>query len=100
VVSLDTFGDPHLAAVLLKKYLRDLPEPVIPESLYPVVRRCPMPSSATDTTDPANVERDLAAIAYIRDVLLPQLPLCVYILLSHVLRTLLSFPRSSYINRP
>ncbi|KAJ7037499.1 hypothetical protein C8F04DRAFT_413549 [Mycena alexandri] len=85
VVSLDTFGDPHLAAVLLKKYLRDLPEPIIPENLYPVVRRCPMPSSSADTTDPANVERDLASIAYVRDVLLPQLPLCVYILLSHVL---------------
>ncbi|KAF7364686.1 Rho GTPase-activating protein 8 [Mycena venus] len=86
VVSLDTFGDPHLAAVLLKKYLRDLPEPLIPESLYPVVRRCPMPSpSSADPTDPATVERDLASIAYIRDVLLPQLPLCVYILLSHVL---------------
>ncbi|KAJ7836931.1 Rho GTPase activation protein [Mycena leptocephala] len=85
VVFLDTFGDPRLGAVLLKKYLRDLPEPVIPESLYPIVRRCPIPSSTTNTTDPANVERDLAAIAYIRDVLLPQLPLCVYILLSHVL---------------
>ncbi|KAJ6614790.1 hypothetical protein B0H10DRAFT_2043393 [Mycena sp. CBHHK59/15] len=85
VVSLDTFGDPHLAAVLLKKYLRDLPEPVIPESLYPVVRRCPPPSTSSDSNDPANVERDIASVAYIRDVLLPQLPLCVYILLSHVL---------------
>ncbi|KAJ7194233.1 hypothetical protein GGX14DRAFT_476661 [Mycena pura] len=85
VVSLDTFGDPHLAAVLLKKYLRDLPEPIIPESLYPIVRWCPMPSSLPDTNDPATVERDLAAIAYIRDMILPQLPLCVYIVLSHVL---------------
>ncbi|KAJ7490694.1 CDC42 rho GTPase-activating protein [Mycena latifolia] len=85
VVSLDTFGDPHLAAVLLKKYLRDLPEPIIPESLYPTVRRCPMPSTSSDTSDPANVERDIASVAYVRDVILPQLPLCVYILLSHVL---------------
>ncbi|KAJ7069089.1 CDC42 rho GTPase-activating protein [Mycena amicta] len=85
VVSLDTFGDPHLAAVLLKKYMRDLPEPVFAESLYPVIRRCPAPSSSSDTTNPATVERDLAAIAYIRDTILPQLPLCVYILLSHVL---------------
>ncbi|KAJ6494155.1 CDC42 rho GTPase-activating protein [Mycena vulgaris] len=85
VVSLDTFGDPHLAAVLLKKYLRDLPEPIIPESLYPVVRRCPMPSSSAEASDPANVDRDIASVAYVRDVLLPQLPLCVYILLSHIL---------------
>jgi Rho GTPase-activating protein 1 len=96
VVSLETFGDPHLAAVLLKKYLRDLPEPVIPESLYPVVRRCPQPSASNDPTDPTSVERDIASIAYIRDVLLPQLPLCVYILLSHVLRAyLLHSPYSS-----
>ncbi|KAF7297625.1 Rho GTPase-activating protein 8 [Mycena kentingensis (nom. inval.)] len=85
VVSLDTFGDPHLAAVLLKKYLRDLPDPVIPEHLYPLIRACPSPSSSPDTTNPVNVERDLAAIAYIRETILPQLPLCVYILLSHVL---------------
>lgn len=90
VVSLDTFGDPHLAAVLLKKYLRDLPEPVIPESLYPVVRRCPMPSPSGD--DPASVERDIASVTYVRDVLLPQLPPCVYILLSHVLRKSLPLP--------
>ncbi|KAF7306821.1 Rho GTPase-activating protein 8 [Mycena indigotica] len=85
VVSLDTFGDPHLAAVLLKKYLRDLPEPVFPENLYPLIRRCPSPLTDTTTTNPATVERDLAAIAYIRDIILPQLPLCFYILLSNVL---------------
>ncbi|KAG8214398.1 Rho GTPase-activating protein [Butyriboletus roseoflavus] len=41
VVSLETFDDPHLASVLIKKYLRDLPNPPFPESLYPVVRQCP-----------------------------------------------------------
>ncbi|KAK6997477.1 hypothetical protein R3P38DRAFT_3219564 [Favolaschia claudopus] len=43
-----------------------------------------MPSPTADTTDPASVERDLASIVYIRDVLLPQLPLRVYIPLRHV----------------
>ncbi|ESK82597.1 rho gtpase-activating protein 8 [Moniliophthora roreri MCA 2997] len=76
VVSLDTFGDPHLAAVLLKKYLRDLPEPMFPESLYPTIRRCPMP-----TSDPG----DMSAVMYVREILLPELPPCVYILLSHIL---------------
>ncbi|KAJ7601734.1 hypothetical protein DFH06DRAFT_1401235 [Mycena polygramma] len=61
------------------------PEPVIPESLYWVVRRCPMRSTTVDATDSVNVERDLASIAYRSDVLLLQLPPCVYILLSHVL---------------
>lgn len=77
VVSLDTFGDPHLAAVLLKKYLRDLPEPIFPEHLYPMIRRCPPPND--DTTD-------MSSITYIRDSILPELVPCAYILLSHVMR--------------
>lgn len=78
VVSLDTFADPHLAAVLLKKYLRDLPEPLFPEAMYSTIRRCPMP-----TTDPG----DVSSIMYIRETLLPELPHCAYILLSHIFRT-------------
>ncbi|KAF5371987.1 hypothetical protein D9615_008144 [Tricholomella constricta] len=65
VVSLDTFADPHLAAVLLKKYLRDLPEPIFPENLYPVIRRCP------PTTHDLS---DMASIIYIREILLPNIP--------------------------
>jgi Rho GTPase-activating protein 1 len=84
VVSLRSFNDPHLAAVLLKKYLRDLPEPVFPESLYPHIRRCPTPT---------NDQADVAAASYIRDTILPQLMPCMYILLSNVFREL----RSCYI---
>lgn len=80
VVSLRSFNDPHLAAVLLKKYLRDLPNPPFPESLYSYIRRCPTPSN-----DPT----DVAATTYIRDTLLPQLPPCVYILLNNIFRELL-----------
>ncbi|GLB33222.1 putative divergent CRAL/TRIO domain containing protein [Lyophyllum shimeji] len=79
VVSLDTFGDPHLAAVLLKKYLRDLPEPIFPEKLYPLIRRCPPP-----TKDPS----DVTSITYIRETLLPTIPPCAYILLNQVLHLL------------
>jgi Rho GTPase-activating protein 1 len=77
VVSLDTFDDPHLAAVLLKKYLRDLPEPMIPERLYAVIRLCPSPTPDSS---------DMSSVTYIRETLLPELPPCVYILLSHILR--------------
>lgn len=82
VVSMDTIGDPHLAAVLLKKFLRDLPQPIFKEAIYPVIRRCPPPND-----DPA----DISAVAYIRDTLLSQLDPCVYIVLSHYLRTFLFY---------
>lgn len=77
VVSLDSFDDPHLAAVLLKKYIRDLPEPLFPESLYPVIQHCPTP-----TEDPS----DWSAVLYIRENLFSALPGCNYILLSYILR--------------
>ena len=83
VVSLDTFNDPHLAAVLIKKFLRDLPTPIFLERMYPVIQRCPVPSD-----EPG----DVAAITYIREVILPELPRCSYILLSHVLRGCPSIP--------
>jgi len=78
VVSLDSFDDPYLAAVLLKKYIRDLPEPMFPEHLYPVIQQCPVP-----TEDPS----DWSAVLYIRENLVPALPRCNYILLSYILRT-------------
>ncbi|EGN93953.1 hypothetical protein SERLA73DRAFT_171808 [Serpula lacrymans var. lacrymans S7.3] len=90
VVSLQTFNDPHLAAVLLKKYLRDLPEPLFPEKLYPEIRRCPCP-----TDDPG----DLASVAYVRESLLPLLSPCVYILLSHILHLMHDVSLRVSVNR-
>jgi Rho GTPase-activating protein 1 len=90
VVSLEMFDDPYLASVLIKKYLRDLPTPPFPESLYPVIRQCPVVSSDLS---------DLAAVTYIRDTLLPQLMPCVYILLSHVLHLLHEVSLHSSSNR-
>ncbi|TBU29992.1 hypothetical protein BD311DRAFT_719574 [Dichomitus squalens] len=90
VVSLETFGDAHLAAVLLKKYLHDLPEPIFPERLYSIIRKCPAP-----TDDP----NDMSAILYIRETLLPELPPCAYILLSSVLHLLYEVQLRSEWNR-
>ncbi|KAG1882797.1 hypothetical protein F4604DRAFT_1879434 [Suillus subluteus] len=90
VVSLQSFNDPHLAAVLLKKYLRDLPDPPFPESLYPDIRRCPTPSN--DSTG-------ILATAYIRDTLLPQLMPCMYILLSSIFYVLHEVSLRSNVNR-
>ncbi|KAF9046297.1 hypothetical protein BJ165DRAFT_1141839 [Panaeolus papilionaceus] len=93
VVSLESFGDPHIAAVLLKKYLRDLPEPIIPERVYPVIRKCPWGVKSGETEQ----EAEFAAMQYIRDVLLPELVPCAYILLSYILHLLHDVSlRSSY----
>ncbi|CAE7161417.1 unnamed protein product [Rhizoctonia solani] len=40
-VTLAQYYDPHIAAVLIKKFLRDLPEPIFSGSLYPVIAKCP-----------------------------------------------------------
>ena len=77
VVTMSTIGDPHLAAVLLKKFLRDLPKPIFPESFYQTIRRCPPP-----TDEPT----DMSSVTYIREILFPQLPPCAYILLTQYLR--------------
>jgi Rho GTPase-activating protein 1 len=87
VLSLATFDDPHLAAVLIKKYLRDLPEPLFPESLYSLIRRCPTPLN-----DPT----DISAVTYVRDTILTELAPCSYILLSHILRESMPCPFRSH----
>ncbi|CAE6461380.1 unnamed protein product [Rhizoctonia solani] len=40
-VTLAQYHDPHIAAVLIKKFLRDLPEPIFSGSLYPIIAKCP-----------------------------------------------------------
>ncbi|KIM45092.1 hypothetical protein M413DRAFT_329932 [Hebeloma cylindrosporum] len=93
VVSLETFSDPHLAAVLLKKYLRDLPEPIFPESMYGTITRCPMPPSLND------LEGEMASVQYIRETLLPELVPCAYILLSQIMHLLHDVSLRSETNR-
>ena len=80
-MSLKSYGDPHLGAVLIKKFLRDLPEPIFPESTYSIIKRCPAPLDDLD---------DSATINYIRQTLLPELAPCTLIILNHVLGKLSS----------
>ncbi|THU90033.1 hypothetical protein K435DRAFT_802287 [Dendrothele bispora CBS 962.96] len=63
--------------LLPAKYLKDLPNPIFGEESYALVRRCPAP-----TRDPGDVE----AVRYVREVILPELPPCVYVSLSHILQ--------------
>jgi Rho GTPase-activating protein 1 len=92
-VSLASFNDVHMAAVLLKKFFRDLPEPIFPERLYPIIRKCPPLSS-----DP----QDMDAVMYIRDTLIPELEVespAGLILLTYVLHLLHEVSLRSNKNR-
>ncbi|KZS96085.1 Rho GTPase activation protein [Sistotremastrum niveocremeum HHB9708] len=76
-ISLHTFADPNVAAVLIKKFLRDLPEPLFPESMYPLIRKCPFSHNDNET------------VQYIRSVILPAMPSwSAVIVLSSVLHLL------------
>lgn len=76
-VSLSAFSDPHIAAVLLKKFFRDLPEPIFHEAIYPIIRKCPVSINSGD----------LATITYIREQILPSLRSdAAEIVLSYVFR--------------
>jgi Rho GTPase-activating protein 1 len=77
VVDLSQFGDANLAAVLIKKYFRALPEPIFPELTFGTIRRCPNPD--------VNGNRG-AVIEYIRERILGELEGNKQVLLNVVFR--------------
>ncbi|GAC93215.1 hypothetical protein PHSY_000778 [Pseudozyma hubeiensis SY62] len=86
-VSLSQYRDPHIPAVLLKMFLRSLPRPIFPSSLYPLIQSCPPPPLFA--SDPNETARSNETIDYLRTKLLPALqPACSGILLSYVLEML------------
>ena len=78
--------DDHLPAALLKDYLRQLPSPLFPASVYGIIESCPTASG--DET-----------LAYVRDVLLPTLGEEQLGLLSYVLQCLHEVSLRSAKNR-
>ncbi|GAA5956821.1 hypothetical protein JCM21900_004352 [Sporobolomyces salmonicolor] len=76
-VSLASYPDaPYIAASILKLFLRSLPSPIFPPTLFPLARNCPRPSKAS------------AAIAYIQRRLLPLLPPSSLLILQQTLLVL------------
>ncbi|KDQ09771.1 hypothetical protein BOTBODRAFT_507564 [Botryobasidium botryosum FD-172 SS1] len=79
-ISPEVFGgNAHLAAAVLQKYLHDLPQPIFPESVCPIIQWCPLPS---------NNEDDTSGVMFIRKTLLPLLSPSSLILLRHVMHLL------------
>ncbi|CDW99483.1 hypothetical protein [Sporisorium scitamineum] len=89
-VSLEQYRDPHIPAVLLKVFLRSLPRPIFPASMYSLIRSCPPPPlpSADIEAEQANIQAR-ETVDYLRTRLLPAIdPPCSGILLSYVLEML------------
>ncbi|KAN0064341.1 hypothetical protein ACQY0O_002536 [Thecaphora frezii] len=110
-VSLQNYSDPHVPAVLLKVFLRSLPRPIFPSSLYPAISACPPPPCSAngagnddDDDDAADGKTQQAAaqetIQYLREVLLPSIePPSAVILLSYVLNLLHRVSQHSDLNK-
>ncbi|PWY98016.1 hypothetical protein BCV70DRAFT_202190 [Testicularia cyperi] len=108
-VSLVQYRDPHIPAVLLKVFLRSLPRPVFPASLYGLIRACPPPPmnnstnsspEGSDVDDRMHQARSQDTIDYLRTRLLPAIqPPCSGILLSYVLEMLHKVSQHSDINK-
>ncbi|KAG8794528.1 hypothetical protein FRC17_008281, partial [Serendipita sp. 399] len=79
VVDLSQYGDANLAAVLIKKFFRTLPQPIFPDSAFHIIRNCPNPDKE-DTKDDA--------IFYIREKVIGELEGNKQILLNVVLHLL------------
>ncbi|EGG13139.1 uncharacterized protein MELLADRAFT_76282 [Melampsora larici-populina 98AG31] len=76
-VKISDYPDaPHLAASLLKLFLRELPVPVFPSSLYPVILACPPIQANSSNSE---------VMAYIQEKLIDQLSAPAVKLLSYVL---------------
>ncbi|KAG8823480.1 hypothetical protein FRC19_003733 [Serendipita sp. 401] len=89
VVDLLQYGDANLAAVLIKKFFRSLPQPIFPDSIFHVIRNCPNPD-VEDTRDDA--------IQYIREKIMGELEGNKQILLNAVMQLLHEVASRSSVN--
>jgi hypothetical protein len=81
-VDIANYGDPHLAAVLIKKFFRMLPHSIFSKDMYNVIRKCPVPDD--EGTRAASIE-------YVREHVIGGLPGNTQVLLNVVLRMWISF---------
>ena len=81
-VDIAKYADPHLAAVLIKKFFRMLPQSIFSEDMYSIIRKCPVPDD--EGTKAASIE-------YVREQVIGGLPGNAQVLLNVTLRMWISF---------
>ncbi|KAJ1724425.1 hypothetical protein LPJ53_001325 [Coemansia erecta] len=92
----------HVAAVLLKLFFRELPEPVFSSSNYDIVRALPASiSSSPDDTSSTDVAKQMDAVRarYVEEVILPSLRPEYRLLLCFVCALLHMVARNESANR-
>ena len=85
-VDIAHYDDPHLAAVLIKKFFRMLPQSIFSEDMYGVIRKCPVPDD--EGTRATSIE-------YVREEVIGGLPGNAQILLNVVIRMWTPFPHTA-----
>jgi Rho GTPase-activating protein 1 len=85
-VDIANYDDPHLAAVLIKKFFRMLPQSIFSEGMYSVIRKCPVPDD--EGTKAASIE-------YVREEVIGGLPGNAQVLLNIVIRMWTSFDHTA-----
>ena len=85
-VDIANYDDPHLAAVLIKKFFRMLPQSIFSEDMYSIIRRCPVPDD--EGTKATSIE-------YVREQVIGGLPGNAQVLLNAVLRMWNSFKNTA-----
>ncbi|GAA5943363.1 uncharacterized protein JCM15063_002925 [Sporobolomyces koalae] len=94
-VTLATVPDaPYLAASLLKLFLRSLPHPILPPSIWKLARDCP--SSSNQPHDPWSRRQE--SIEFIQTRILPLLPPCDQRVLKEVLQVAHEIAKASQVN--
>ncbi|KAJ9086477.1 hypothetical protein DSO57_1003811 [Entomophthora muscae] len=86
-VDLETYGV-HVAAVLLKVFTRELPEPVFPASLYSVIEQMTQ-----------NGDQDKVMVDYLAEELVPRLSIPTQLLLHYICSSLNTFVGHSRFTR-
>lgn len=94
-VSLEAFNDEHLAAGIIKLFLRELPEALFPSLLYPLIKELPDSTTMPPLEHPDSQEQ----IGFITQRIFPKLERCKLVLFRYICQLLADMTPFSERNR-